>query len=179
VVSTPSESTPWRRFLDFVAAPPVADTAPKEPGRTPKVVVAAFFILLAIGVVQLASAVYALTTLSSDLHYAFTHPLKGYTPEQTRSIAKVVFIGNIIFVTMQAGLYTLFAFMVRQGRNWARVVLTVIVVVFGILLALSGSLGVVTELSLLVEVIAVAMLYSPTARDFFAAKKAAKRNPTS
>jgi hypothetical protein len=179
VVSTPSESTPWRRFLDFVAAPPVGDTAPKDQGTMPKVIIAAFYILVAIGVIQLASAVYALVTLHTDLSYAFAHPLKGYTPEQTRSFAKVVLITNIIFVTMQAALYTLLAFMIRQGRNWARIILTVIVVVFGILLALSGTFGLIAELSLLIEVIAVAMLYAPTARDYFAARKAAKRNPTS
>jgi hypothetical protein len=165
----PSESTPWRRFLEYVTAPPPPKTA--ESGRIPGAVTAAFYILLGCGALQIASAFYDLAHLGSDLNYVVVNRPKNVTEAQVRSFFKPLLIGNVIFLAVIGGLYAMFGFMVRQGRRWARIVLTIVVVVFGLLTVLTGGLSLITEVSLLIEVIAVALLYTPTARDFFAAHR--------
>jgi uncharacterized membrane protein (DUF2068 family) len=69
-------------------------------------------------------------------------------------------------------LYVVLAFMIRAGRNWARLSVTAVVVVFGVFDILNGP-DVVTLISVLIELVAVGLLYLQRSKDFFAAVKAA------
>jgi hypothetical protein len=86
----------------------------------------------------------------------------------TVSLVFVAIVG-IVF----AGLYLLFAFKARAGRNWARITLTVLTVLRVVVLAIGFSL--LSALSALVAVVAVVLLFLPASNQFFAASKRVAR----
>jgi hypothetical protein len=79
-------------------------------------------------------------------------------------------IGVVIALAF-AGLYVLFAFKARAGRNWARIALTVLTAL-GVLALVIGGFSVVGILSTVVSVVAVVLLFLPASNQHFAAQQA-------
>ncbi|MEV0676579.1 hypothetical protein AB0I60_08645 [Actinosynnema sp. NPDC050436] len=71
-----------------------------------------------------------------------------------------------------AGLYVLFAFKARAGRNWARVVLAVLTAL-GLLSTLLVGATISGLLTSLISVVAVVLLYLPNSKAYFDSAKRA------
>ncbi len=65
----------------------------------------------------------------------------------------------------------LFAFLMRRGRNWARLTITAIVALFAVLGVLNGS-DLFTLVSVLIELVAVGLLYLRSSKAYFTAMRA-------
>ncbi|MEU6150690.1 hypothetical protein ABZ816_11880 [Actinosynnema sp. NPDC047251] len=83
-----------------------------------------------------------------------------------------IMITAVVGVVM-AGLYVLFAFKARAGRNWARVVLAALTVL-GLLSTLLVGAGVSGLLTSLISVVAVVLLYLPNSKAYFDSVKRAR-----
>lgn len=148
-------------------------TAANPPGP----VRAAFWTLIASAAIRVLFAVLTVASWSAFVSEAVAHPSANTSADQMRTYAHTVLIENIVLDLVFAGLWVLFAYKVRAGRNWARLTLTVIVVLFGIFDILNGT-DLYTLVSVLVELVAVGLLYLPASREFFAAMKVSKTKPT-
>lgn len=145
-------------------------TTPNPPGT----VRAAFWTLIASAVIRVLFAILTIASWNAFVNEAVAHPLAHTSADQMRSYAHTVLTENIIVDLVFGGLWVLAAYLVRGGRNWARLTLTVIVVLFGIFDILNGT-DLYTLISVLIELVAVGMLYLPASREYFAATKADKR----
>jgi hypothetical protein len=145
-------------------------TTPEPPGP----VRASFWTLIASAVIRVIFAIITIASWNAFVNEAVQHLPAHTTAEQMRGYAHTVLTENIIVDLVFGGLWVLFAYLIRNGRNWARLTLTVIVVVFGIFDILNGT-DLYTLISVLIELVAVGMLYLPASREYYAATKAAKQ----
>lgn len=148
----------------------VESTAPPQP---PTQVVASFWILLVSAALRLVIVVITLASWNSVVNTLLQQPRPANTTlDQARSTIHQYLIVNLALDVVFALVYVLFAFMVRSGRNWARLTITVIVALFAIFGLLNGA-DLYTLISVLIELVAVGLLYMRPAKEFFAAVKAA------
>lgn len=111
----------------------------------------------------------------------------GIPADQLRAAATVGAISGLVFGIVLIGLFLLFAFMMRNGRNWARIVLTVVgaisvisnllsVGTYGQLFAM-GIVGIISVvLSIIGLVLTIAVIYfmfRPAANQYFKGVRAA------
>ncbi len=97
------------------------------------------------------------------------------TDAQIQQTANAAVIGALVVAIVIAALYTLFAFKLRAGRNWARIVLTIIAVLALVVLITQAHAG--SVLSLVgagVAVVAAVLSYLPSANAYIAASKHAR-----
>lgn len=96
--------------------------------------------------------------------------------DQLNTTVNVGLIGGAVFAAIIIGLELLFAFKMRAGRNWARIVLTVLGVL-GVLFSLYGfttgfSVGTVLNLiSIIVVIAAIVFMFKPAASAYFTRPK--------
>lgn len=136
------------------------------PRAVPGVVLGSFWILIASAGLRIV--VVAITAVSwKSITRTELHPLPAHTTvAQATQAIHTQLTANVILDVIFAGLYVLFAFLVKQGRNWARMTLMVVIVVFGLFDILGGT-NVFTLVTVLVELVAVGLLYMPPARAYF------------
>jgi len=93
----------------------------------------------------------------------------GHLTDAQLQQAATVTVGVSLAVTVIIGLlYVLFAWKARAGRNWARVVLTIIAVLALLGLVSRGSVSAISYAGEIVAVISAVLLYVPNAGAFFA-----------
>ncbi|MEO9222066.1 MAG: hypothetical protein ABI251_09895 [Mycobacteriaceae bacterium] len=98
------------------------------------------------------------------------------TRDQASAGVTFVLVAGIVFVAVVIGLELLFAFKMRAGRNWARIVLTVLGVL-GVLFSLFGlaagfSLSSALNLvSMIVVIAAIVFMFKPAASAYFSRPK--------
>jgi hypothetical protein len=172
VVTTPSESEPPGSLPEFpVESEPTAESA--SPVVTaPTTVRVSFWILMFSALLRFFFAMVTAVTWNSLVDRAVQTLPAGVTAAQMRSEMHTLLIANIVLDVVFGVLYVLFAYMVRAGRNWARLAVTAVVLVFGLFDILNGT-DVFTLFSVLLELVAVGVLYAPTSRAYFATVKAA------
>lgn len=114
----------------------------------------------AVTLIWVAVALTVLSTLLSFLYLddtvqaALDSDTSGtLTESSARGFAIVV---SVIVLAIGVGLYTLLAVYLKRGKNWARIVYTVLAVVF-LLLGVLGLAGDQAALSLLVAVVQIAV----------------------
>jgi len=108
----------------------------------------------------------------------------GMTTEQLINVTKTIaIVVGVVFV----GLYLLFAFKMRAGRNWARIVLTVLSAL-SVVSQFSASASVTINnqtytsstnqatgwVGAIVSVIAIVLMFLPASNEYFARAKAAR-----
>jgi hypothetical protein len=100
----------------------------------------------------------------------------GITPEDVLSLIRIA--GAVVAVL--AALYVLFAVLAFLGRNWARIVVTVLTVGFALLLAAGlvqggagGSGGGLTLAVLVASVAGAVLLFVPAAQAWYASRRRA------
>lgn len=165
MVTTPSESG----LPEF----PVTAADPGTPVAAPPLQVrVSFWILIVSAALRFLIAVLLVVSWNRLIDNALAQIPVGTTPAQLRSEMHTYLIANLALDLVFGGLYVLFAYMVRAGRNWARLTITAIVVVFGLYDLLEGS-DLITVASVLVELVAIGLLYVPASREYFSTMKAA------
>jgi hypothetical protein len=127
----------------------------------------AFWIWVAGAVLSLVYAV-----LVGDI----TNPSNGVTSSGLTQAQYAQYVHTLVVVTIVelvvlAALYVFFAYKVRAGRNWARMTMTVLVVIGVAFDAYTGSLFTISGGVLLISVIAVVLVYLPASNAYFAARK--------
>lgn len=156
----------------------LASTAPVE---RPKSVDNAFMLWLIMTGLGVLGLILTLTVGSDDIteqaRKALADAGKSTAPADVDSAVKaaktIIIVSGLLF----SALYLLFAYMMRAGRNWARITLTVLggIGIIGILLQLR-QVGVVSMLFSLVQLVliiaAVYLMFRPDGNRYFAAQKA-------
>ncbi|HEX4700915.1 MAG TPA: hypothetical protein VH352_02200 [Pseudonocardiaceae bacterium] len=172
-MTTPSDSDQPRTRSEaksVLAASVPAATEPRPALPTP--VVVSFWILIVSAALRFFFAVVTAVNWTALINDVLQHLPAHTSPAQVRSDMHNILIAEIVLDVVFGALYVVLAFMIRAGRNWARLSVTAVVVVFGVFDILNGP-DVVTLISVLIELVAVGLLYLQRSKDFFAAVKAA------
>jgi hypothetical protein len=168
-------------------APPSYSGGPAGPPARPTSVTLAFFAWLLMTALSLLSLIFVLTSpiwdqaVDAGLRAADTN---GVSIDAS-TLVNTAKITSVVGFLIGAGLYLLFAFKMRAGRNWARVVLTVIGAL-GVLSAVlptyrsvtvNGTTYVVQNygihwISLALLVAALVLMFVPASNAYFTASKA-------
>jgi hypothetical protein len=140
-----------------------------EPVRKPPTqVIASFWILIASAALRVVIAAITLASWNSIIDQQLRNPLPANTTAaQARDAFQNYLTYNIVLDVVFGGLYVLFAYRIRAGRNWARLTMTAIVVIFGLFDILGRTDG-ITLISVIVELVAVALLYMRGSKEYFA-----------
>ena len=138
---------------------------PQGPASVPKLVDRAFWMIIAAGVLSLLSLLVSIPTLDDPVtRQMFEDQLRGSGQNIAFEDIKGFLIGTmVVFTLIGAGLYALVAFNVRKGKNWARILGTVLAAlsIFSFL-----PLGINTVVVIL-GIAAIVMLYMPAASPYF------------
>jgi hypothetical protein len=161
-VTTPKDADP--------PSTTVESTAPLQP---PTLVVASFWMLLVSAAVWFLIAVSSVVSWNSEVNTLLQQPRPANTTlAQALGTIHEYLIVNLALDGVVALLYLLFAFMVRSGRNWARLTITGIVALFAVFGVLNGT-NLYSLIIVLIGLVAVGLLYPRRAKEYFAAVKAA------
>lgn len=158
------------------AYPGSASMPATAKGPAPQRVVLAFWLILAAAVLGLISTIVSsldpLASLTPQQREQFEG--SGVSPESISGIATTI---GVVVGLLFAALYVLLAFMIRKGKNWARITLTVLAAlsVLGFLFGLAGGapVGLLSTLVLILVVAGVVLCYLKPAGEYF--KPAAPR----
>jgi hypothetical protein len=162
-------------------------TGPAEPPARPTTVTLAFVAWLVMTGLSLISLILVLTSpiwdqaVAAGLQAADTNGVRI----DASTVVNTAKITSVVGFLIGAALYLLFAFKMRAGRNWARVVLTVIGVL-GVLSAVlptyrsvtvNGNTFVVQNygihwISLALLLAALVLMFMPASNTYFSASKA-------
>lgn len=143
------------------------------PSRVPQLVNVSFWMILAAGVLTLIGIPLTIALLNSSEGQAMIQrALEGQGSQgaeiSVSSIVGVAITFVVIISLVMAGLYALVAFKVRQGKNWARILGTVLAAIS--LLGLT-QIGVGT-ITILLGVAAIVLLYLPQSAPYFRKQQA-------
>jgi hypothetical protein len=138
---------------------------PQGPAGVPKLVDRSFWMIIAAGVLSILSLLVSIPTLDDPvMRQTFEDQLRGSGQNIPFEEIKPIVIGTMVVVTLiGAGLYALVAFNVRKGKNWARILGTVLAAlsIFSVM-----PLGINTVVVVL-GIAAIVMLYTPAASPYF------------
>jgi hypothetical protein len=149
--------------------PPYGYPSEQPQGGTgagaPQLVNTSFWMILGAGVLSVLSVLLTIPTLDDPvMRNTFEEQLRGSGQNVAFDDVKGFIIGTmVVFALIGAGLYALVAFNVRKGRNWARILGTVLAAlsVFSLFpLGLNTLVG-------LVGIAAIVMLYMPASAPYF------------
>ncbi|QKV73404.1 hypothetical protein [Amycolatopsis sp. Hca4] len=146
---------------------------PAAPAR-PSTVEGAFWAFIVAPVVGLIGAVLifanrdAITTTMRDANRQRGGNL---TDAQIDQAVNVTMITAVVIAVIIAALYLLFAFKLRAGRNWARIVLTVLTAL-QLLSVLFGQSTIGGYIAVLAAVVGVVLSFTSPSNAYFAAAKA-------
>ena len=166
---TPPPASPWNAPSGS-AYPGGSDLPPQV--RRPGTVEAAFWIYLVSGVLTLALTLLVFTQAGKQ---AIQNAVRQSGSTQNMSEDQLVQTAQIVAVAAAViglAIALLFAFKMRAGRNWARIVLTVFAV-----LSLLSLFGVRTGTSFtdfigpIVSLVALVLMWLPASNEYFAAAK--------
>ncbi|MEC3979700.1 hypothetical protein [Amycolatopsis sp. H20-H5] len=172
MTNTPDPGQPY-----YPPPPPLNEGQYAQTGPVPPTeITVSFWGYVVAAVIGLVGGILALGTQSdlADQMRATNNQGGALTDAQIDQLATILSVLALVFAVIFAGLYLLFAFKLKAGRNWARIVLTVLAAL-ALLSLLFGAGG--TWLAYIGEIAAVAgavFSYLPNASAYFAAAKAAK-----
>jgi hypothetical protein len=131
----------------------------------PKLVNIAFWLIVASGVVWLLSLLLSIGSLDTPaMRDMFEEQMAASGANVSFNDIKPVLVGTIlVFAVISAGLYALVALNVRKGKNWARILGTVLAAL-SLLSLFPLSIG---TLAVLAGVAGIVMLYLPTTSPYF------------
>lgn len=162
--------------------PPSAGQAPPPPATPtsgvstvpPRPVVTAFWLYIAAAALSVISLIVALTT-NGNVKASLQHQLAANGQQMSNStIDALIGVGiavSIVFAVIWIVLFVLFAFFMKRGANWARIVLTVITALSFANLGSGYGAGLV---QVIVAIIATILIWLRPAGEYFRAIKARK-----
>jgi hypothetical protein len=131
----------------------------------PKLVNIAFWLIVASGVVWLLSLLLSIGSLDTPaMRDMFEEQMAASGANVSFNDVKPFLVGTIlVFAVISAGLYALVALNVRKGKNWARILGTVLAAL-SLLSLFPLSIG---TLAVLAGVAGIVMLYLPKTSPYF------------
>jgi hypothetical protein len=155
--------------------PPPIDQAPSAP-NPPREILGAFWGYVIAAVAGLVSGLLILGSkqeIADALRNANTQGTR-LTETQIDQAATITMIIALVISVVFALLYLLFAFKLKAGRNWARIVLTIIAVL-ALISLVAGSGGTIAGyIGEVAAVVAAVLSYLPNSNAYIAAAKAAR-----
>lgn len=148
---------------------PLYPTPEREQDRLPATVTGSFWAFVATAVIGVVDALLAAGRRQAFVDAA-RHATPSLTDAQIQQAATFAIAAGMVFTAIISLLYLLFAFKVRAGRNWARIVLVIGTVLRAIPLA-TGNASVTTYLATAVAVVGVVLFFLPASNEYFAAVK--------
>lgn len=146
------------------------------PGVRPKEVELSFWLWVGSIVVSLLGSIAVLAQLDDIRRQAIAEAQRAdptVDPQLFESVINAALVGGLVFGLLLLALELLFIFKMRAGRNWARIVLTVLagISVVGALLGLGqpqpALVTITSVLSLLLLIGAVVLMYVRNANPWF------------
>lgn len=141
---------------------------PQGGGATagvPQLVNTSFWMIIGAGVLSVLSVLLTIPTLDDPaMRSTFEEQLRGSGQNVAFDDVKGFIIGTmVVFALIGAGLYALVAFNVRKGKNWARILGTVLAALSVFSLFPAG----LNTLVALLGIAAIVMLYLPASAPYF------------
>lgn len=176
-MTTPSDdpnqppSYPQQGFQSYPSAPPPQE-APRQTYAPPTEIMAAFWCYIVGAVITVVGGLLVLTQRQAIVDATRANNTSNLSDSTIQAAANIAVAIAIVLSLIFAGLYVLFAFKLRVGRNWARIVLT-IVAVLALLSLLLGGAG-TSILRLIGDLAAIAgavLSYVPNSNAYIAAMK--------
>lgn len=158
-------------FQSYPSAPPPQET-PRQTYTPPSEIMAAFWCYIVGAVITVVGGLLVLTQRQAIVDATRAANTSNLSDSTIQAAANVAVAIAIVLSLVFAGLYILFAFKLRVGRNWARIVLT-IVAVLALLSLLLGGAG-TSILRLIGDLAAIAgavLSYLPNSNAYIAAMK--------
>jgi hypothetical protein len=148
---------------------------PAGPVSRPKEVEISFWLIIAAAALTVVSTIVTLATLGSPAMMEQFEMIMGAQGGQaqidTEAFIAIAATSAVIIGIIGVAVYLLIAFMVRKGKNWARITATVLAALS--LFSLIGG-GFLQIIIVLLGVAAVVLLFVPKASNYFNAVKAQK-----
>ncbi|MCU1531447.1 MAG: hypothetical protein JWO49_1018 [Arthrobacter sp.] len=138
---------------------------PQGPVGAPKLVNTAFWLLVASGVLWVLSLLLSLGMIDSpEMRRQFEEQMAAGGAQIDFNDIKGFLVGTIlVMAAIGAGLYALVAFNIRKGKNWARILGTVLAALSIVSLLPLG----LNTVSVLAGIAAMVMLYLPATSPYF------------
>ena len=131
---------------------------------------AAFWVLVVAAAVQLVLAIAKISVLGQITDAQLRDVAPTMTLAQAREALHEDLIFNIVLSVVQAAAYGAFAYLAKNGKNWAKMTITGIVIVLAVFYILGGT-DVITLGITIVELVGIGLLYAPTSKQFFLAAR--------
>ncbi|MEJ7796788.1 MAG: hypothetical protein WKF50_14630 [Nocardioides sp.] len=157
---------------------PTGSTPEPPPGQAPlgprprSVEMAVNLIWVAVGLTIL-STIIGFAQLDTAVETALESDTTGTLGEDAARAGIIAFI--VIFLVIGVGIYTLLALFIKRGKNWARIVFTVLAAI-GLLFGILGLGSDQSALSLVVGLVQIALtaatlffLWKPESSAYFSA----------
>jgi hypothetical protein len=154
--------------------------APEPTPAPPRTLVLAFWGWVLTAAIRLIGAIVAIATRQGvvDALNAANVPSGGQSkplPEDKIQLAANLIVGTSVVVSVLfAGLFVLFAFKLRAGRNWARILLIFAALVDLLLFVQSGDFSLISIFSALIAVATIVLSYLRPSTDYIAAVRASR-----
>jgi hypothetical protein len=164
--SEPSRFPPPPSFGDAQPAP-----------QPPREIVFAFWGFLVAAILNLVGGLLVLGTRQEIVNRIRTGQKPGTTLSDAdiNNAASLLIVGLIIVAVVVAGLYVLFSFKLRAGRNWARILITIVALFALISLVQDRGGSWVSYVAEAAAVIAAVLSYFPNSNEYIAEIKASRR----
>lgn len=149
----------------------------QQPGPVsrPKEVNIAFWLIIAAAIGTALSAILSLAAIGSPGAMQQFEEIMSQQPEgasvDPNAVIGIASTFLVIVTLIGIGIYLLIAFMVRKGKNWARITATVLAAL-SLMLLIGGTF--LTWIVVLLGIAAVVLLYMPASTSYFNAVKAQK-----
>lgn len=156
--------------------PPLFGDAQPAP-QPPREIVFAFWGFLVAAVIGLVGGLLVIGNRQEivDELRAAEKPGGTLTDAQINTSATVGIVIAIIIAAVIAGLYVFFSFKLRAGRNWARILLTIVALLALISLVQDRGGSWLSYVGEVAAVVAAVLSYLPNSNEYIAAVKASRR----
>jgi hypothetical protein len=157
---------------NFPAAPPPSE-GPRTTMAPPTTMTVAFWCYIVAAVVSIVASLVLFGQKPSLINQLQTGNTT-LTPDQARTAANLGLTVGLVIAIIVAGLFVLFAFKLRAGRNWARIVMLIIAILSLLSLLTGASGGGVSALGLigdLAAIVGAVFSFLPASNAYVAAVK--------
>jgi hypothetical protein len=164
----------------YPSAPPIAEQATGPAPQQPTTILVSFWCWIVAAVLGLVGALILFGEKGS-LNAAAQSRLAtsgntDITPTQVSAVVNGIIVGALVAAIIVGALYVLFAFKLKQGRNWARIVLLIIAILDVLsLLVNGGGTGVLGWIGVVVAVVGAVTSFLTPSSQYIAAVKAQRQ----
>lgn len=165
-----SDSTPPASYP--ASSSPAGSGAPVAPPQQVNIAFWLYIVGAALSLIALIVSLATVGSLKDDVQKQLANQGQQISDATLNATVGVSVTLAVVFGILYIAAYVLFAFFMRRGANWARIVLLIVTVLslFGIL----GGYG-LGAARVVVGVIATVLIFLKPANEYFAAVKASKR----